>query len=685
MQSTLLFLLGRGLEAAYWWRQGDEAPLAPCYVAPALDAQPLDGPRLAAMAEARMTEQGLDPVADRDGLTVALACRSFCADGEALAASLRERGFAAPVRLPVEQLQAASYRTDAPVVVASGDGSSLALSLFGQTASQPLAPLVLEGEGVDRRLLAAANVAWGKIHHVCPRMSRPAVFPQIVAAVAPLVAGLDSELTVSVSDGGFTARCLMQDTDFSVSSPSRAPQLLSAVQPWLAGAGLRTSQCAFMLGHGLSGSPWFEQEGRMLAPHFSDVVSFPAGREPQLLRRALLGAVPQGGLFALPRSHVSVRTAPDSVSLGVQLPPAAVGVRLMLEGRQLHVFPPSSTPERPFVVEPLVPGRAYTFSLVAEYDGGQCAPPLLVEARTEPLARCVELSLADSPLSADIEWQRPPLGEVRLYVSQGPFRGLEQRVVTPEVLAPFATLPVVDGHMARVQKDFCGERYVLPVVECGQMVSGSAVRLEGRAAPRGVRLVTEQRPVPRVEWQWDGLQRVRVRWDADGHLGSVDLSRADAPDAAFDLDSLPGGARELQVGVCALATAADGSEIQSAYEEPEAVLLRCPRFEFLEVKQKKNFWGRRLDEYEVAVRCLEGTPACDMIIIAYEGRTPASFGSYPALLTFPRERLAGRQTLRGTVLYRRVDKSLPLVFRLYVARESERKNVSYVSPSIEIN
>ncbi len=673
LKNNLLFVVSDRLERIYWCKEGSEDTMSAELDFRGLAAVTPDGPTLLDQIAQAMERHGLNIQSDAAAMRIILAYRCYSTQHNLAAEYIQNRGFEAPLLFNLDELESQAVMGEEATAVVSTDGKNLHLTLHGSTVVTDVPALTIKDEGANRKLVKAVEMTLDKLCERCFSLDRDAVREQVTESVRPLVEQDVPEKDIVVKwDGEDVKRTIFARDIPAVPMPD-TDKMTATINNWLSGQDvLNAKSCVVILGHGVAGAPYFRQLFNQMKGNFKSIEEFPEAQETAVLRSALKGTKDAGMNFPLPQSSLKFQVFEVSIKIGVKVPDGAQSVILLLNDKRVDVFRPKSETDRKCIhmLENLIPGQDYILSFISVFQTPEGeehkAPARVVKVKTKSLETSVSLDVKESDVAYEVFWEKPNIGDVRLFMSTTPLN-IDDQEVGADVLEGLTQLNIVDNHYL-LAKDFCGERFLLPVLVYGNSRrSGKILRLTALACPQGVRLEGNNASAPVVVWRWGNLTTVRIKWMADNRIeDSRTLTPADAPDGHFAITTLPAGTQKLEVGVSALSKCANGEELQSEYEMVK-ISLKIVTVDFLSVEPKKGgLLGlfTKKNEWVARLRSVDGIPASNLMILAEEGSIPSDLDNCYPQVVIEKERFHPREIIEVEFNFTRYRKSEPVFFRL---------------------
>lgn len=275
----------------------------------------------------------------------------------------------------------------------------------------------------------------------------------------------------------------------------------------------------------------------------------------------------------------------------------------------------------------------------------------------------IHLSVEENKEEAVLSWETPANGDVRVYLSTRPFPQHENDIVQEANSLEYTELTTL-GNRYRLKKDFCGERFFLPVTIADNTgVAGKQLVISSIIAPKGIRVDSTDSNHVKVVWIWEDMPCVRIKWkDEDGNEQWKDIAN-DGQEPEFEVP-LPNKSRNFTITVSALYTQKDGTLLESE-ETTLRVALSAIKVNFVSAKSVAKFFLHK-DEYTITLQADE-EPSCDLYVLLEEGRIPLDLTNFKSYLTIHHEDLVDGQEKKYPLTYHRQQKGQPLFFRIIAA------------------
>ena len=278
----------------------------------------------------------------------------------------------------------------------------------------------------------------------------------------------------------------------------------------------------------------------------------------------------------------------------------------------------------------------------------------------------VSLNIKQTEKEATITWKKPERGIVRIYHSPKPFELHRNDIIEDVNAFDYPVLSSLETNYI-VQKNFCGERYFIPVTIVENVgIVGEQQGITSMITPKGVRIDSTDIAHIKVIWLWDDVPMVRIKWAAeDGNEKWEDIAN-DGQSPDFELP-LAAKARNFVVSVSALYKTSDDKTLES---EPsiQKVALSPVKVDFIEAKSEARLFSHK-NEFSVTLKA-DGEPPCDLCVLLEEGAMPLNLTNFKSHCTIAHADLADGTAKKFTFTYQRMQKKLPLYFRIIAADRS---------------
>lgn len=377
-----------------------------------------------------------------------------------------------------------------------------------------------------------------------------------------------------------------------------------------------------------------------------------------------------------------IRVIPNETSLefDIDFPKKLYAIEIYREGKLVKTLMGTS-----FVDSGLVTRHTYSYRFVAVYQDSakkkHRSAGLELQLVPMPRPQGTDLVISGSDEhKVTFSWQAPRVGTLNIYYADEPFSVNKNDIISVDTFR--AQRLNVAGTSCVVNKDFCGERFFIPVTIQGNMgVVGTGISITSMAALKGVSFNLGERGLD-IKWQWDGTEAVRVRYSFDGiteKVMDVVRSRSAVPGCRL---SVPKTAKAVKVEVMAVSETARCELVGPAITK--LFNLKAVRVSFNSVENKRRFGLIASDRYVIGVETDSPLP-CDLHLLIREKVPPINLVHYrPAAVIRSSDVTPGRK-YEVVANFSRKDKKHPLYFRLIAADRGLAKQIIVMPEIRQIN
>lgn len=582
--------------------------------------------------------------------------------------TLRHSGFESVEQLDFDQRLIDMVAAHNQALIMSADGDDLFMSLYNVGQRQLVALKKFKGMGKDPRVKVLAEKIWQQIIDETPYLNKATGLPVVAKVAAKFILSGKSEETGSVILEGESRDYFItrHDLDITNNIDQGGSSLLTAFSTFCETAKVEKSDCILILSYGLGGNPYFEN---LLNGVLSDTL-----KVDKKLRESILSELMNGlggvqaksacGIIAdeLPADSIHATVNERSISFHIDFPSGIDRIEVLRDGKHIRTItsPDFTDSGLEFAHE-----YAYTFIIISVSEDGVVARSRGMTRKFTTTTIVVDapepLKIKDEGKSVVVSWKQSGKNEVRVFVSEKPFPyHINDHVDLANF--PYEQINTIDTSFS-VAKDFCGERFYMPVsVEGSTGIVGDQSRIQSTVLPSGVRIDSTSGGHVRVIWTWTGIPAVRIRWkDEFGGCDAAEILQKDSPEPEFELP-LSSRARELEVAVSSFFVSSEGDTIESEKVNLH-VKLKPAKINFLEVK-KPSLFKRNI--YTLTLQA-ESVPPCDIYVLIEEGNVPMNLIDYHSYMTIPLAELTPGTAKSFKLEYHRSNKSVPLYFRIIAA------------------
>ena len=282
----------------------------------------------------------------------------------------------------------------------------------------------------------------------------------------------------------------------------------------------------------------------------------------------------------IPLANIREKRGENSIFFDIKFPKGANAIEVYRDDEKIRTITDSQ-----FTDSDLQTDHTYRYGFVAVYKN-EYGDELRSEKTTKDISTSklqlptpVSLNIKQTEKEATITWKKPERGIVRIYHSPKPFELHRNDMIEDVNAFDYPVLSSLETNYI-VQKNFCGERYFIPVTIVENVgIVGEQQGITSMITPKGVRIDSTDIAHIKVIWLWDDVPMVRIKWAAeDGNEKWEDIAN-DGQSPDFELP-LAAKARNFAVSVSALYKTSDGKTLES---EPsiQKVALSPVKVDFL--------------------------------------------------------------------------------------------------------
>ena len=369
----------------------------------------------------------------------------------------------------------------------------------------------------------------------------------------------------------------------------------------------------------------------------------------------------------LPLANIREKRGENSIFFDIKFPKDASAIEVYRDDEKIRTITDSQ-----FTDSDLQTDHTYRYGFVVVYKN-EYGDELRSEKTTKDISTSklqlptpISLNIKQTEKEATITWKKPERGIVRIYHSPKPFELHRNDMIEDVNAFDYPVLSSLETNYI-VQKNFCGERYFIPVTIVENVgIVGEQQGITSMITPKGVRIDSTDIAHIKVIWLWDDVPMVRIKWAAeDGNEKWEDIAN-DGQSPDFELP-LAAKARNFAVSVSALYKTSDGKTLES---EPsnQKVALSPVKVDFIEAKSEARLFSHK-NEFSVTLQA-DGEPPCDLCVLLEEGAMPLNLTNFKSHCTIAHTDLADGTAKKFTFTYQRMQKKLPLYFRIIAADRS---------------
>ncbi|MCR5193211.1 MAG: hypothetical protein K6D59_07900 [Bacteroidales bacterium] len=290
-----------------------------------------------------------------------------------------------------------------------------------------------------------------------------------------------------------------------------------------------------------------------------------------------------------------------------------------------------------------------------------------------PLPMPATLHLHDGDGQAVITWTKTGVGRLMIFCSENKFNYGKGDPVDINNLGGATNITPRDNQIV-IEKDFCGQRYYLPIVENrGMCCAGDQVSLLSVLPPQGVMLDCNT-ATAMLRWEWNGIDGVRIKVKPDNStLQCYDLFEAKNPmnNTAY---SIPPNASTVEIAIASLIQEEGGNGYAESEYIRKTFSLRKVLVDFIEIKKGGIL---HKNKFSLFVSCGSELP-CGLSVYAQEGSFPINIDQLQPITTVEKSQIVPGTPYEIALTYDRRTKG-ELFFRISAA-EAEKRDAIIVNP-----
>ena len=583
---------------------------------------------------------------------------------------LLARGFGYVQECRFDEYLCHTVKGHGTLMVLSADSDDLCVAVYDVETCRMTSSTVLPGAGKDPMVDVLAEYIWTKIHDKSDWLDHGKCIGEVRRVSRKfLQSGLpeyEGEVFLEGRSHEFFVRRADAEVDNGIDVGSSS--LLAALNDYANEHELRRDDTTMALSDGLASNKYFHDVLNGFVSSMMDVDD----KVVMALLNKMVNDINhnrvydgENGIIAdgLPLSSIHARPKDTSISFAIDIPKSISSINVYRDNVLIRTI---TEPE--FADSGLSPDREYMYSFEMVhvdrmgYESRSAKTSISIRTVSVRLDDIAILSVADNGDRVTLSWRQPKNGDVRIYVSDRSF-GLHGNDRIDLSTFHYDMLPVLDTSYV-VEKNFCGERYFIPVTCVGDTaVVGNERCVESMVVPTGVRVDSTDMAHVKVLWIWDGVPAVRISWTSEGGNERWEDIANKGQEPEYEL-GLPSKTREFTVKVRALYVSGTGKVLMSECFT-QTVQLAMVTVCFLKAKSEAVLFMHR-DEYTLTLSA-SGEPPCDLNVITGEGDVPLDLNNFKSLLTIPHAELADGAEHKYRLTYHRMDAKAPLFFRIVPA------------------
>lgn len=563
------------------------------------------------------------------------------------------------------------YKTFPHALILSADGNDLYVSYYDTDKKEAIATGKINEAGKDPRVEKLAECIWKKLLEESPYLSKKDDFNAVKLEAKAFLHSKKSELDGTIYLEGENHDFFIKRKDAEIDNllDYGSSSVLSHLSNFVNQNNIRKEETVLLLSDGLTGNQYFHDVFNGFTPEMGEIDKKRLYDILTMMMNDLAetGIGDSDNIDRMPLSFIREKRGENSIFFDIKFPKGASAIEVYRDDEKIRTITDSQ-----FTDSDLQTDHTYRYGFVAVYKN-EYGDELRSEKTTKDISTSklqlptpVSLNIKQTEKEATITWKKPERGIVRIYHSPKPFELHRNDIIEDVNAFDYPVLSSLETNYI-VQKNFCGERYFIPVTIVENVgIVGEQQGITSMITPKGVRIDSTDIAHIKVIWLWDDVPMVRIKWAAeDGNEKWEDIAN-DGHSPEFELP-LAAKARNFAVSVSALYKTSDGKTLES---EPsiQKVALSPVKVDFIEAKSEARLFSHK-NEFSVTLQA-DGEPPCDLCVLLEEGAMPLNLTNFKSHCTIAHTDLADGTAKKFTFTYQRMQKKLPLYFRIIAADRS---------------
>lgn len=562
-----------------------------------------------------------------------------------------------------------TYKNFPYALILSADGNDLYVGYYDTDKKKAIATTTINEAGKDPRVEKLAECIWKKILEESSYLNKKADFEAVKAEAKAFLQSNKSELDGTIYLEGGTHDFFIKRKDAEIDNllDYGSSSVLSHLSNFVNKNHVKREETILLLSDGVSGNQYFHDVFNGFTPEMAEMDEKCLYDILTVMVNDLANIKVDSRIAPIPLANIREKRGENSIFFDIKFPKGANAIEVYRDDEKIRTITDSQ-----FTDSDLQTDHTYRYGFVAVYKN-EYGDELRSEKTTKDISTSklqlptpVSLNIKQTEKEATITWKKPERGIVRIYHSPKPFELHRNDMIEDVNAFDYPVLSSLETNYI-VQKNFCGERYFIPVTIVENVgIVGEQQGITSMITPKGVRIDSTDIAHIKVIWLWDDVPMVRIKWAAeDGNEKWEDIAN-DGQSPDFELP-LAAKARNFAVSVSALYKTSDGKTLES---EPsiQKVALSPVKVDFLEAKSEAG-WFSHKNEFSVTLQA-DGEPPCDLCVLLEEGAMPLNLTNFKSHCTIAHTDLADGTAKKFTFTYQRMQKKLPLYFRIIAADRS---------------
>lgn len=562
-----------------------------------------------------------------------------------------------------------TYKNFPYALILSADGNDLYVGYYDTDKKKAIATTTINEAGKDPRVEKLAECIWKKLLEESSYLNKKADFEAVKAEAKAFLQSNKSELDGTIYLEGETHDFFIKRKDAEIDNllDYGSSSVLSHLSNFVNKNHVKREETILLLSDGVSGNQYFHDVFNGFTPEMAEMDEKCLYDILTVMVNDLANIKVASKIAPIPLANIREKRGENSIFFDIKFPNDACAIEVYRDDEKIRTITDSQ-----FTDSDLQTDHTYRYGFVAVYKN-EYGDELRSEKTTKDISTSklqlptpVSLNIKQTEKEATITWKKPERGIVRIYHSPKPFELHRNDIIEDVNAFDYPVLSSLETNYI-VQKNFCGERYFIPVTIVENVgIVGEQQGITSMITPKGVRIDSTDIAHIKVIWLWDDVPMVRIKWAAeDGNEKWEDIAN-DGQSPDFELP-LAAKARNFAVSVSALYKTSDGKTLES---EPsiQKVALSPVKVDFLEAKSEAG-WFSHKNEFSVTLQA-DGEPPCDLCVLLEEGAMPLNLTNFKSHCTIAHTDLADGTAKKFTFTYQRMQKKLPLYFRIIAADRS---------------
>lgn len=562
-----------------------------------------------------------------------------------------------------------TYKNFPYALILSADGNDLYVGYYDTDKKKAIATTTINEAGKDPRVEKLAECIWKKLLEESSYLNKKADFEAVKAEAKAFLQSNKSELDGTIYLEGGTHDFFIKRKDAEIDNllDYGSSSVLSHLSNFVNKNHVKREETILLLSDGVSGNQYFHDVFNGFTPEMAEMDEKCLYDILTVMVNDLANIKVDSRIAPIPLANIREKRGENSIFFDIKFPKGASAIEVYRDDEKIRTITDSQ-----FTDSDLQTDHTYRYGFVAVYKN-EYGDELRSEKTTKDISTSklqlptpVSLNIKQTEKEATITWKKPERGIVRIYHSPKPFELHRNDIIEDVNAFDYPVLSSLETNYI-VQKNFCGERYFIPVTIVENVgIVGEQQGITSMITPKGVRIDSTDIAHIKVIWLWDDVPMVRIKWAAeDGNEKWEDIAN-DGQSPDFELP-LAAKARNFAVSVSALYKTSDDKTLES---EPsiQKVALSPVKVDFIEAKSEARLFSHK-NEFSVTLKA-DGEPPCDLCVLLEEGAMPLNLTNFKSHCTIAHTDLADGTAKKFTFTYQRMQKKLPLYFRIIAADRS---------------